>query len=53
VTNFLLRRLLSAVVLLVAVSFLAYVLLFQGTGDISRNILGENATEELVALKNQ
>jgi peptide/nickel transport system permease protein len=53
VTNFLLRRLLSAVVLLVAVSFLAYVLLFQGTGDISRNILGENATESQVTLKNQ
>lgn len=52
-TNFLLRRLLSAVVLLVAVSFLAYVLLFQGTGDVARNVLGENATEDQVALKNQ
>jgi len=52
VTNFLLRRLLSAVVLLVAVSFLAYVLLFQGTGDVARNVLGENATEDQVALKN-
>lgn len=52
-TNFLLRRLLSAVVLLVAVSLLAYVLLFPAAGDIARNILGENASEEQVALKNQ
>ncbi|UZX03120.1 ABC transporter permease [Arthrobacter sp. CDRTa11] len=52
-TFFLLRRFLSAAVLLVAVSFLAYVLLFPTAGDISRNILGENATEEQVALKNQ
>jgi peptide/nickel transport system permease protein len=41
------------VVLLVAVSFLAYVLLYQGTGDVARNILGENATEEQVTLKNR
>ncbi|HEY9355073.1 MAG TPA: ABC transporter permease [Arthrobacter sp.] len=52
-TIFLLRRLLSAVVLLVVVSFLARVLLYQGIGDVARNVLGENATEEQVALKNQ
>lgn len=52
VTIFLLRRLLSAVVLLLAVSFLAYVLLFPAAGDIARNILGENASEAQVALKN-
>jgi len=53
VTIFLLRRLLSAVVLLVVVSFLARVLLYQGIGDVARNVLGENATQEQVALKNQ
>lgn len=52
-TVFLLRRLLSAVVLLLAVSFIAYVMLFPAAGDIARNILGENATSEQVALKNQ
>lgn len=52
-TFFLLRRLLSAVVLLLAVSFIAYVMLFPAAGDIARNILGENATAEQVALKNQ
>lgn len=52
-TIFLLRRLLSAVVLLVVVSFLARVLLYQGIGDVARNVLGENATQEQVALKNQ
>lgn len=51
-TNFLLRRLFSAVVLLVVVSFLAYVLLYPAAGDIARNILGENASEEQVILKN-
>ena len=49
---FLLRRLFSAVVLLLAVSALMYVLLYPGAGDIARNILGENASEEQVALKN-
>ena len=49
---FLLRRLGSAVVLLLAVSLLAYVLLYPAAGDIARNILGENATEDQVALKN-
>ena len=50
---FLLRRLLSAVILLVAVSFIAYVLLYPAAGDIARNVLGENATAEQVALKNE
>lgn len=49
---FLLRRVFSAVVLLLAVSALMYVLLYPGAGDIARNILGENASEEQVALKN-
>ena len=49
---FLLRRVLSAIVLLLAISLLAYVLLYPAAGDIARNVLGENATEEQVALKN-
>ncbi|WP_415855286.1 ABC transporter permease [Sinomonas sp. G460-2] len=51
-TVFLLRRLASAAVLLVAVSFIAYVMLYPAAGDIARNVLGENASEAQVALKN-
>ncbi|HKU11871.1 MAG TPA: ABC transporter permease [Sinomonas sp.] len=49
---FLLRRLASAVVLLFAASFIAYLMLYPAAGDIARNILGENATEAQIALKN-
>jgi peptide/nickel transport system permease protein len=52
VALFLLRRVLSALVLIVAISFLAYLLLYPAAGDIARNILGENAGPEQVALKN-
>lgn len=51
-TVFLLRRLASAVVLLLAVSFIAYVMLYPAAGDIARNILGENASAAQIALKN-
>lgn len=52
-TSFLLRRAFSAVVLLVAVSFIAYILLYPAAGNIAANVLGENATQEQVALKNE
>lgn len=52
-TSFLLRRALSAVMLLVAVSFIAYVLLYPAAGNIAANVLGENATQEQVALKTE
>ena len=49
--SFILRRLLSALVLLVVISALAFSLLYAGGGDIARRILGQNATADLVAQK--
>lgn len=49
--GFILRRLLSGVVLVAVISALAFALLFAGGGDIARRILGQNATPELVAQK--
>ncbi|MFT4214306.1 MAG: ABC transporter permease [Microbacterium sp.] len=51
--TFILRRLLSGVVLVVVISFLAYVLLYAAGGDIARRILGETATAETVAKKTE
>lgn len=51
--SFLTRRVLSGLVLLVAISGLAFVLLTLAGGDIARRILGENATAETVALRNE
>ncbi|SBS72296.1 ABC transporter permease [uncultured Microbacterium sp.] len=50
---FILRRLLSGVVLIAVISFLAFMLLYMGGGDIARRILGENATAETVAKKTE
>jgi peptide/nickel transport system permease protein len=49
--RFVLRRLLSGVVLLFVVTTLAYTLLYLGGGDIARRILGQMATAETVAQK--
>ncbi|MDT0143939.1 ABC transporter permease [Microbacterium sp. PRC9] len=49
--TFTLRRLLSGVGLLVVISILAYTLLFFSSSSIARNILGEQATPEQIALK--
>lgn len=46
--QFVLRRLLSGVVLLFAITTLAFTLLYLGGGDIARRILGQNATQEAV-----
>lgn len=46
--RFILRRLLAGVILLFAVSSLAYLLLYLGVGDIARQILGQDATQEQV-----
>lgn len=48
---FVLRRLASGVVLVFVISVIAYALLYIGGGDIARRILGQNATEEVVAQK--
>lgn len=50
---FILRRLLSGVILIAVISFLAFVLLYMGGGDIARRILGENATADTVAKKTE
>ena len=52
-TSFLIRRFVSAVVLLLAVSILVYLMLYPAAGNIAANVLGENATPEQIALKNQ
>jgi peptide/nickel transport system permease protein len=45
VLTFILKRLLSGFVMLFSVSFLAFTLLSLGTANITRNILGQNATQ--------
>lgn len=48
---FTLRRLVAGAVLLVVITALTYTLLFFSSSSIARNILGEQASEEQVALK--
>ncbi|MCT2086179.1 ABC transporter permease [Microbacterium enclense] len=48
---FIVRRLLSGVVLVAVISLLAFTLLYAAGGDIARRILGETATAETVAKK--
>jgi peptide/nickel transport system permease protein len=49
VVVFLLRRLVSAAALILVISAISFMLLYPAAGDIPRNILGEEATEEQVA----
>jgi peptide/nickel transport system permease protein len=51
VIRFILRRLISGVVLLFVVSALAFALLYANSEDIARRILGQNASQELVDRK--
>lgn len=51
--TFILRRLLAGLVLIFAVSLVAFTLLYAGGGDIARRIMGQNASEETVALRAQ
>lgn len=48
---FIVRRIASGIVMVVAISIIAYVLLFLGSGNIARNLLGPQATEATVRLK--
>jgi peptide/nickel transport system permease protein len=50
--TFILKRLGSGLVVLFAVSLLVFSLLYVSSGSIARNILGDTATPEQVALKN-
>jgi peptide/nickel transport system permease protein len=49
--TFIIRRVVSGVVLLFVISAVAFAILYAGGGDISRRILGQNATAETVAQK--
>lgn len=48
---FIVRRILSGIVLLAVISMVTFGLLFLDSANIARRILGQNATEELVAQK--
>lgn len=50
---FILRRLLSGVVLVFVISFISFALLYMDSANIARRILGQNATQELVEKKSQ
>jgi peptide/nickel transport system permease protein len=47
--TFIIRRILEGIVLIFAVSVVAFALLYAGGGDIARRIMGQSATEEVVA----
>lgn len=49
--TFILRKIASGVVVLAAISFLTYFLLYFSSANIARNILGEFASQEQVAAK--
>ncbi|MGM7679371.1 ABC transporter permease [Microbacterium sp. A94] len=51
--GFIVRRLLSGVVVVVVISFIVFSLLYLGGGDTARTIMGEHATAEQVAQKAQ
>lgn len=46
---FIAKRIAAAVILLFAVSFITYMLLYPAAGNVAANILGENATQEQAA----
>lgn len=48
---FIVRRIVSGIVMVIAISVIAYLLLFLGSGNIARNLLGPQATEVTVRLK--
>ncbi|MDQ0242142.1 peptide/nickel transport system permease protein [Arthrobacter bambusae] len=49
--NFVARRLLAGVVLILVITTIAYALIYSSAGNAARNILGESATAEDVAAK--
>jgi peptide/nickel transport system permease protein len=51
VLTFVLRRLISGVVLIVVITAITFFLLYAGGGNIARRILGQQATQEIVARK--
>lgn len=51
--TFIAKRVGSALTLLLVVSFLGFMLLYPAAGNVGRNILGENATQEQVTVLNE
>lgn len=49
--SFIARRVASGIVLVIAISVIAFALLYAGGGDIARRMLGEDASPETVAQK--
>ena len=49
--TFILRRVLSGIILIFVITVIAFTLLYLGGGNIARTILGQNATDETVAQK--
>jgi len=49
--SFIIRRLLSGIVMIIAIAALGFLLLYAGGGNIARNILGPDATAATVAQK--
>lgn len=49
--SFILRRVLSGIVLIIVITVIAFTLLYLGSGNIARTIVGQNATAEIVAKK--
>jgi len=49
--TFIIRRIIAGIVLLFVISFVAFMFLYVGSGDIARKILGQNATAETVQQK--
>ena len=50
---FVVRRLISGITMLVVITTLAFFMLYAGSGDIARRILGQQASQEAVAAKAQ
>jgi peptide/nickel transport system permease protein len=46
------RRLVACVVLVMVIAGITFMLAFSGTGNVARNLLGENATPDQLAAKN-
>jgi peptide/nickel transport system permease protein len=49
--TFILRRVLAGIILILVITVIAYTLLYLGSGNIARNIVGQTASEEVVQQK--
>ena len=49
--TFILRRILAGIVTVITLCVLAFFLLYLGTAETARNIVGQNASDEIIARK--